>query len=61
MIANWPWTLWGIMPTNTALMQTELADAGPNSRALIVKWNGLHGVRTALGSLAVLTLLIALT
>lgn len=60
MIANWPWTLWGIMPTNTALMQTELADAGPNSRALIVKWNGLHAVRTVLGSLAILTFLIAL-
>src|SRR4051812_34008828 len=40
MIANWPWTLVGIMPTNAALMETKAADAGPATRALIMKWNG---------------------
>jgi hypothetical protein len=60
MIANWPWTLIGIMPTNTSLMDTELADAGLGSRALILKWNGLHAVRTAFGALAVIAFLIAL-
>ncbi|MFI5012958.1 MAG: DUF1772 domain-containing protein [Hyphomicrobiales bacterium] len=61
MIANWPWTLLAIMPTNSALMRTELAQSGPKSRALIVRWNGLHAVRTGLGALSVLAFLIALT
>jgi hypothetical protein len=61
MIANVPWTLLGVMPTNKILMQTELAAAGPQSRALIVKWNGLHAVRSGLGVLAILAFLIALS
>ena len=61
MLANWPWTRFGIMPTNSALMRTELADAGPQTRALIVKWNGLHTVRTALGGLAAIAFLVALS
>jgi hypothetical protein len=60
MIANWPWTLLAILPTNKILQQTALADAGPATRALIVRWNGLHAVRTALGLLAVLAFLVAL-
>jgi hypothetical protein len=60
LLANWPWTIIGIMPTNKALMATELEDAGPPSRALIVKWNNLHAIRTALGFLAVVAFLIAL-
>ena len=43
MLANWPWTLFGIMPTNRILMATELQSAGSASRALVVKWNSLHG------------------
>ena len=61
MLANWPWTLFVIMPTNKILMATELASAGPETRALIIKWNGLHLVRTVLGALAVLAFLIALS
>jgi hypothetical protein len=53
MIANWPWTLLGIMPTNNALMATKVAAAGPQSRALVVKWGTLHAVRTVLGIVAV--------
>jgi len=52
ILANWPWTLIAIMPTNKALMATDLARAGPKTRALIVKWGGLHAVRTALGALS---------
>jgi hypothetical protein len=37
MVANWPWTIFGIMPTNTLLTATKLEDAGPLSRGLIVK------------------------
>jgi len=52
MIAPWPWTLIGIKPTNDALLATGSDQAGPQTRALVVKWGGLHGVRTALGALA---------
>ena len=60
IVANWPWTLLGILPTNKALMATEPADAGPGTRALLLKWNRLHAVRTALGGLAVAAFLVAL-
>ncbi len=52
IIAPWPWTLIGIRPVNDALLATDLDKAGPQTRALIVKWGALHGVRTALGALA---------
>lgn len=52
IIAPWPWTLIVIKPTNDALLATELDRAGPPSRALIVKWGGIHAVRTVLGALA---------
>jgi hypothetical protein len=60
MVANWPWTLFGIMPTNKVLMATGPEDADTQSRALIIKWNKLHSVRTLLGGLAILAFLIAL-
>ena len=52
IIAPWPWTLIGIKPVNDALSATELDQAGPQTRTLIVKWGALHAVRTALGALA---------
>jgi uncharacterized membrane protein len=61
LLANWPWTIFGIMPTNKILMATEPGEASPESRALIVKWNRLHSVRTVLGCLAMLAFLIALS
>jgi len=60
ILANWPYTLLGIMPTNRALKATAEQDAGPRSRALIVKWGGLHAARTALGIAATLAYLWAL-
>ena len=54
MIAPWPWTLIGIKPTNDALLATEPDQAGPSTRALVVKWGALHAMRTALGALATL-------
>ena len=59
MIAPWPWTLIGIKPTNDALLATEPDRAGPRTRALVVKWGALHGVRTALGALATVAFLWA--
>jgi hypothetical protein len=60
LVANWPWTIFGIMPTNKLLMMMAPEEAGPQSRALIVKWNRLHSVRTVLGGLATAALLMAL-
>jgi anthrone oxygenase-like protein len=59
MIAPWPWTIFGIKPTNDALLGTEIDKAGPPSRALIVKWGGLHAVRTVLGAIATVAFLWA--
>ena len=61
MLANWPYTLLGIMPTNKALMETELDDAGRQTRALVERWNRLHAGRTGFGALATLAFLIALS
>ena len=59
LIANWPYTLIAIMPTNNRLMTLPLEQAGPESRALIERWGRLHAVRTALGFLATATFLWA--
>ena len=61
ILANWPWTLIAIKPVNDALMATDLAKAGLKTRALLVKWNALHAVRTALGALSVIFFLFALS
>lgn len=60
MLANWPYTLTAIMPTNNKLNATAEADAGPASRALIVKWGKLHAVRTALGVAGTAAYLLAI-
>jgi len=60
ILANWPYTLIGIMPTNKRLNATAPDAAGEASRALIETWGRLHGVRTALGVAATLTYLWAL-
>jgi hypothetical protein len=52
IVAAWPWTLIGIKPTNDALLATEPDQAGPQVRALVIKWGALHAVRTGLGALA---------
>jgi hypothetical protein len=52
MIANWPSTVFAIMPTNKLLIQMDLAASGPRSRALILKRSRLHAVRSGLGVLA---------
>jgi hypothetical protein len=61
ILANWPWTLIAMMPTNAALMTTDPAKAGAATRGLIIKWNGLHLVRTVLGALAIVCFLFALS
>lgn len=59
IVANWPWTMLGIMPTNSALMAMDPVAPGPGMQPLIEKWGGLHAVRTVLGALATLAFLWA--
>lgn len=52
MIANWPWTLLVIMPTNTVLMAIDPASGDTRIRPLLGKWNRLHAVRTGMSAAA---------
>jgi|SRR5690349_16751244 anthrone oxygenase-like protein len=38
LLANWPYTLLGILPTNSKLMALDPGQAGPESRRLIETW-----------------------
>jgi hypothetical protein len=60
ILANWPFTLVVIMPTNHKLTAIAEADAGPASRNMLEQWGRLHAVRTALGCIATLAYLWAL-
>jgi hypothetical protein len=60
ILANWPYTLFGIMPTNNRLYAIAAGAGGPGSRSLIETWGRLHAVRTALGVAAALAYLWAL-
>ena len=59
LVANWPYTMFGIMPTNNKLMALDPSAAGPESRTLIETWGRLHAVRSILGALATLMFLWA--
>lgn len=52
LLANWPFTVFVIMPTNGRLMAMTPREAGAESRGLLRRWGSLHGVRGALGSAA---------
>ena len=60
LVANWPFTMFVIMPVNHVLNEISPEEAGPKSRALIEKWGGLHAVRTMLGAAATILFLWAL-
>lgn len=60
ILANWPYTLLGIMPTNHKLQAIAEQDAGPASRAMLETWGRLHAVRTILGCAATAAFIWAL-
>jgi uncharacterized membrane protein len=60
MLANWPYTLFVIMPVNEQLNATDPVKAGDETRALLDRWNTLHAARTGLGVAAAILFLIAL-
>jgi hypothetical protein len=59
LVANWPYTLFRIMPTNNRLMVMDLDSAPAEARGLIETWGRLHAVRSALGIAATLIFLLA--
>jgi uncharacterized membrane protein len=52
-----PFTLVVIMPTNKRLLSSDLDKGSEETRGLLKKWNGLHGVRTALSVVALVLFL----
>lgn len=60
ILANWPYTMFVVMPTNRALTATSAADADAGTRRLIKRWGWLHAVRSALGIAATVVFLAAL-
>ena len=59
LVANWPYTLFAVMPANRQLKAIDPASAGSTSRTLIERWGRLHAVRSALGVAATLIFLWA--
>lgn len=59
ILANWPYTIFIIMPTNKLLDGTAPEAANDVTRGLISQWGRLHAVRSALGALAVIAYLWA--
>ena len=60
LVANWPWTLLAIMPTNNKLMAMEPSYNDPQIRALVQRWGRLHAVRSGLGILATVLFFLSL-
>lgn len=59
LIANWPYTLFAVRPTNNQLKAINSVGAGSESRVLIEQWGRLHAVRSMLGFAATLAFLWA--
>lgn len=60
ILANWPYTVFIIMPTNKLLEGTEIDAADDVTRGLIGQWGRLHAVRTVFGAAATIAYLWAL-
>jgi hypothetical protein len=60
ILANWPYTLFIIMPTNKQLNATPIDEANDVTRGLMEQWGRLHAIRTVLSILAVIDYLWAI-
>lgn len=60
ILANWPYTLLVIMPTNHKLLAVKEGTADASTIQTIVHWGKLHAARTALGIFATAMFLAAL-
>jgi hypothetical protein len=59
LLANWPYTIFVIMPTNRRLMNTPAEAATAETHRMIRWWGVLHAGRSALGLVATLIFLWA--
>jgi hypothetical protein len=59
LLANWPYPIFVIMPTNHRLMNTPPGAATAETRGMIGRWGLLHAGRSALGLIATLIFLWA--
>src|SRR5438445_13716772 len=59
LLANWPYTIYVIMPTNRLLMDTPPEAATGETRRMLQRWGALHAGRTVLGLAATLIFLWA--
>ena len=59
LLANWPYTLFVIAPTNNRLMKTPPDAATGETRRMLERWGALHAGRSALGLMATLIFLWA--
>lgn len=59
--ANWPYTMYLIMPTNNQLLALDPATVAGNTslRPLMVRWGWLHAGRSALGAIATIMFISA--
>ena len=60
ILANWPYTLLVIMPTNLKLLATKEDNINSATVDLVRHWGKLHAVRTVLGLSATVVFLLAL-
>jgi hypothetical protein len=59
ILANWPYTLLVVRPTNHRLEGTPPGEVSGETRILLIRWGRLHAVRSGLGVLATVTFLLA--
>jgi hypothetical protein len=59
LLANWPYTIFIIMPTNRHLMNTPPEAATAETRRMLERWGALHAGRSALGLVPTLVFLWA--
>ena len=59
LLANWPYTIFTIMPTNRRLMDTPPEAATAETRRMLERWGTLHAGRSALGLVVTLLFLWA--